>query len=79
MNPTEKKEFAGYILILVAIGNFIGFLALSFVTYRMLTFQIIVPSDIPSKISRAIFFVGLVIALINFCIGLFLIKKYHRA
>ncbi|MFX0007596.1 MAG: hypothetical protein ACFFA7_05785 [Promethearchaeota archaeon] len=79
MNPMEKKKFAGYIFILISIGFCAGSLALSFLTNRMLSSQIIGPSNIPDKISRSILFVGLIIALINLCIGLFFILKYRNA
>lgn len=71
----EKKKFAGYIFVLIAIGSFAVGMILSFVTYRMLTLQLVVPSDIPARISRSIVLVGLVIAVINLAIGLFLIIK----
>ncbi len=74
MNPMEKKKFAGYILILVAIGIFAGSMVLSFINYR---FMFAFPQDLADKISRSIFFVGLIMALITLCIGLFLIIKYR--
>lgn len=77
MNPMEKRKLAGYIFILIAIGFFAGSMVLSFFIYRMLTLQIGIPSDIPAKFSRPILFVGLILALINLCIGLFLIIKYR--
>ncbi|MFW9820289.1 MAG: hypothetical protein ACFFE5_11825 [Candidatus Thorarchaeota archaeon] len=79
MNPMEKKKLAGYIFILITIGFFAGSLILSFLTNRMLSSQLIVPSDIPDKISRSILLVGLTIALFNLSIGLFLIIKYRDA
>lgn len=78
MNPMEKRRLAGYIFILIAIGLFAGSMVFSFVTYRMLTLPLESPSDIPAKISRSILFVGLVLALISLCIGLFLSIKYRN-
>ncbi len=75
MNPMEKRKLAGYIFILIAMGCFAVSMLLSFFTYRMLTLQMVIPSDWPAIISRSILFVGLVLALINLCIGLFLIIK----
>ena len=73
----ENKQFVGYIFILVAIGCFVASLVLSFFTYRFLTLQIVFPSNLPTIISRSILFIGLILAFIIMCVGLFLIIKFR--
>ncbi|MFW9972550.1 MAG: hypothetical protein ACFFDF_20355 [Candidatus Odinarchaeota archaeon] len=77
MNPMEKRRLAGYIFIFIAIGIFAGSMLLSFFFYYN-TLHMGFTSEILVKISRTILFVGLVMALISLCIGLFLSIKYRN-